>query len=107
MGMKKVFYLDPNERKWTMEDLGLQWNDLEDLAMLNQKIEGTFYAKAGKIVKWTDIANCCPECLTSLEYNEEFDSTYCKSCNEWRDMICTDPYCEHCMERPEKPSDCK
>lgn len=106
MGMKKVFYLDPNERKWTMEDLGLHWNDFEDLALMNKRIEGTFLAKGRKIVEWTELSNHCPECLDHLKYNDEFDSTYCNSCNEWQELICADPHCEHCIQRPEKPSDC-
>ena len=104
--MKKVFYLDPDERKWTMEDLGLHWNDFEDLALMNKRIEGTFLARGGKIVEWTELSNHCPECLDPLKYNDEFDSTYCKSCNEWQELICADPHCEHCIQRPEKPSDC-
>ncbi|WP_438316691.1 hypothetical protein [Sporosarcina sp. FA9] len=105
MGKKKVFYLDPDERKWTMEDLGLHMYDFQDLALMNQKIEGTFLAKGRKIVAWTDPSNHCPECLERLKYNDEYDSTYCKSCNEWQESLCDDPTCEHCSTRPNKPSE--
>ncbi|MHA6258552.1 hypothetical protein ACXYMX_01445 [Sporosarcina sp. CAU 1771] len=107
MGIKKVFYLDPDERKWTLEDLGLHMNDVKDLAYSSKKIEGIFFANKRKIIESSDALEHCSTCLELLEYNDEFDSSYCGSCNEWREFSCADPDCEYCLERPEKPSDCK
>jgi len=105
LGKKKVFYLDPEERKWTMEDLGLQLYDVQYLKLMNKKIEGTFFAKGRKVVAWTELSNHCPECSEQLKHNEEYDSKFCASCNEWQESSCDDPTCEHCTSRPNKPSD--
>ena len=40
MGKKKIFYLDPDERKWTMEDLGLILNPLRAPSVEKKDIEG-------------------------------------------------------------------
>jgi hypothetical protein len=106
MGKKKVFYLDPDDRKWTMEDLGLSWDDLELTDEKVESIEGVFFANNGKIISRMELPNHCPDCLDTLAYNDEFDSIYCEDCDEWRDSPCTDPSCEYCSIRPEKPSDC-
>lgn len=105
MGKKKVFYLDPDERKWTMENLGLNLYDFQDLALMNKKLEGTFLARDRKIVAWTDTSNQCPECSGPLKFNDEYDSKYCISCNEWQESSCEDPTCDYCSARPNKPSD--
>ena len=107
MGKKKVFYLDPDDRKWTMEDLGLSWDDLEATNEKMGTIEGVFFANNGKIISRMELPNHCPDCLETLAYNDEFDSIYCEACDEWRDSPCTDPSCEYCSIRPKKPSDCK
>lgn len=105
--MKKVYYLDPDERKWTMEDLGLHWNAIGDVVMERERIEGIFFASGRKIIERLDMSNHCSVCLDALRYNDEFDSVYCEACNEWRELACADPLCEYCLARPEKPSDCK
>ena len=119
MGKKRTFYLDPDERKWTMEDLGLSWDDLiqpsdesvkwpaEGPVEEQKSFEGAFFAKNRKIIDWFELPDHCPECLERLSYNDEFDSIYCVPCDEWRDIACEDPTCDYCAERPEKPSDCK
>jgi len=106
LGKKKIFYLDPDERKWTMEDLGLSWDDLANTKTERKMIEGTFFANNGKIIDWSEMSDHCPECLERLAYNEEYDSVYCIPCDEWQDIPCEDPTCEYCADRPEKPSDC-
>ena len=40
------------------------------------------------------------------EYNEEFDCYYCVECNEWLENKCSNPQCDYCSNRPEKPNDC-
>lgn len=105
MGEKKVFYLDPDERKWTMEDLGLSWDDLLQTAEVRKPIEGIFLAKNRKIIDWVELPDHCPDCLEKLTYNDEYDSIYCSTCDDWRDIPCQDPTCEYCQARPEKPSD--
>lgn len=102
-----VFYLDPDDRKWSMEDLGLSWDDLLHMNGANATFGGTFFAKNRKIVEWFELPDYCPECLERLSYNEDFDSVYCAPCNEWREIACDDPTCNYCSERPDKPSNCK
>lgn len=102
-----TFYLDPEKRKYSMEDLGLSWDDLLHITDEKSKFNGTFYAKNRKIVDWFELPDHCPECLERLNYSEEFDSIYCEPCNEWRDIACEDPTCEYCQERPDKPSSCE
>lgn len=94
-----------------MEDLGLS---LDELLQMTEKpeeeqkvFEGTFFANNRKIIDWFELPDHCPECLERLSYNDEFDSIYCKPCDDWYDTACEDPSCEYCVERPEKPSDCK
>lgn len=106
MGKKMVLFLDPDERKWTMEDLGLSWETIEQLSEGRKEIEGTFLMSDGKIRKWSEVANHCKVCLDPLAYNDEHDSIYCPTCDEWREPSCADPYCEYCLARPKKPSQC-
>lgn len=101
-----TFYLDPDKRKFSMEDLGLSWDYLLNVTDEKSSIEGTFYAKNGRIVDWFELPDHCPDCLERLSYNEEFDSVFCAPCNEWRDIACNDPTCTYCKERPDKPSAC-
>ena len=107
MGKKKVLYLDPNDRKWTMEDLGLSWNSISNLRAGKKEIEGVFLVKNGKICELHELPNHCKVCLDSLDYNDEHDSIFCPSCDEWREGSCGDPSCEYCLARPTKPSNCK
>jgi len=90
-----------------MEDLGLSWDDLLNTTTEKKAIEGIFFANKGKIIELSEIPDYCPDCLARLTYNDEFDSVFCLSCDEWRDIPCADPNCEYCIERPNKPSDCK
>lgn len=107
MGKKRVFYLDPDERQWTMEDLGFSWEDMEDPREDKKAIEGIFLMKNGKIRELFELPNHCRVCLDRLAYNDEHDSIYCEACDEWRETSCSDPYCEYCLARPVKPSHCK
>ena len=107
MGKKKVIYLDPDDRKWTMEDLGLSWKSIGNLWEDKKEIEGIFLMKNGKIRNLVELPNHCKICLDPLDYNDEHDSIFCPSCDEWRESSCSDPTCEYCLARPEKPSNCK
>lgn len=106
MGEKKVFYLDPDERKWTMDDLGLSWETIISTPMRKNALEGVFLMKNGKIFEWSELLSRCMVCLDSLAYNEEHDSEFCAACDEWREDSCADPSCEYCLARPAKPSYC-
>ncbi|WP_342512750.1 hypothetical protein MKY34_19380 [Sporosarcina sp. FSL K6-1522] len=106
MGNKKVFFMDPDERKWTMEDLGLSWDMIDGLQTDRKAIEGTFLMNNGKIRKLHELANHCRVCLDPLDYNDEHDSVFCPTCDEWREPSCSDPNCEYCLARPAKPSNC-
>jgi hypothetical protein len=43
-------------------------------------------------------------CGSERQYNQQYDCYYCELCNEWLEKKCTDPTCEFCTTRPEKPS---
>lgn len=105
LGKKKVFFLDPDERKWTMEDLGLSWETIGQ-SVHEKEIEGIFLAYQGRIHKGSELSNLCMVCLESLAYNDEHDSVFCPTCDEWREPSCADPDCEYCLARPNRPSQC-
>ena len=107
MGKKKVIYLDPDDRKWTMEDLGLSWESIDSLMTDKKGIEGVFYMKNKKLLGIHELPNHCKVCLDALDYNDEHDSIFCPACDEWREDSCSDPGCEYCLARPPKPSHCK
>lgn len=46
----------------------------------------------------------CSVCQHYLFYSDDYDSFYCKECDEWKEQKCSDPICEFCLVRPEKPS---
>ncbi|MCZ2258935.1 hypothetical protein [Sporosarcina sp. G11-34] len=106
MGKKKYFYMDPNERKWTMKDFGFDWGLPDEPLLKRKEIEGTFLMKNGKILKLHELSTHCEECLDPLGYNDEHDSLFCPACDEWRQDLCQDPNCEDCLGRPAKPSNC-
>lgn len=107
MGKKKIFYLDPDERKWTMEDLGLSWDTLPSAQIESHTIDGVYLMKDGRIFNAREFEGRCHVCLTSLAYNDEYDAQFCSVCDEWREEICSDPTCDYCFTRPKKPSDYK
>ena len=47
----------------------------------------------------------CPRCGEPKSYTADFDSFYCKPCNEWLEDICNDRECLFCRTRPVKPND--
>lgn len=104
MGMKKSFYLDPDERKWTMEELGLTWDEFPSTQAENHTIEGIYLMKDGEIFNAQELSEICHVCFTSLDYHDDYDAAFCPSCDEWREEICTDTTCEYCLVRPKKPS---
>ncbi|KXH80092.1 hypothetical protein AU377_10175 [Sporosarcina sp. HYO08] len=73
----------------------------------SKTIEGTFLLKNGKMIERSELFNHCHVCLEKLHYHDEYDSLYCKVCDEWREESCSDPTCEYCLGRPEKPSKCE
>lgn len=48
--------------------------------------------------------NFCPACNSERQYAYKYDAFYCELCNMWLEDKCTDPECEYCTTRPEKPS---
>lgn len=101
------FYVDPQDRKWTTKDHELDWKSIEAAPTRKNAIEGTFLMKDEQILEWSELLDRCIECLHQLNYNEEYDSEFCSTCDEWREESCLDPDCEYCLARPEKPSSCK
>jgi hypothetical protein len=90
-----------------MNDLGLRWEIFVDEVERTKACDGRFYANNRKIVELYQLPNHCVKCLSQLSFNDEFDSTFCADCDEWREASCGDPLCDFCLDRPTKPSDCK
>jgi len=67
--------------------------ELDDLVIIdNFEIEG-----------FIDRKKFCSKCKNSLVYYEDFDTYFCPKCNEWNEKKCSDPECDYCVNRPEKP----
>lgn len=43
------------------------------------------------------------DCGHERMYSEKYDSFYCPKCGKWLEGKCSDPNCEFCAVRPEKP----
>ena len=44
-------------------------------------------------------------CEHPRSYCPRFDAYYCERCDVWKEDRCSDPDCEFCKGRPEKPSE--
>lgn len=44
------------------------------------------------------------KCGNEYEYVERYDAFICRACDKWIEVICLDPECQFCPERPSKPS---
>lgn len=49
----------------------------------------------------------CDKCNKKISYNSNFDSYYCRYCNEWKECICSDIGCLLCKYRPPTPNKIK
>lgn len=103
MGEKKVFYLDPEDRHWNNL---MKFALSNDMPSINDGDKLVFLVNNNKVVEWSEMADHCIHCMQSLVYNEEFDSVYCPSCDEWREEACDEEECDFCRARPAKPSMC-
>ncbi len=45
----------------------------------------------------------CPKCQQPRIYSDVYDAYFCPQCNMWLESACSDPNCEYCRNRPEKP----
>lgn len=43
-------------------------------------------------------------CAHPRSYSQKYDSYFCADCDRWVEGRCSDPDCEFCKNRPEKPS---
>jgi len=69
------------------------------------KGEITFDSNEEK-VKFKNTFTChCSECGYFTKYNIKYDAYFCPDCDIWCEAKCSDPECEFCKHRPEKPSD--
>lgn len=48
--------------------------------------------------------NNCAKCGGPLQRDEKHDAYFCAACDSWREKKCSDPECEFCAGRPERPS---
>lgn len=46
----------------------------------------------------------CSNCTSERQYSNKYDAYYCELCNIWLEEKCSDPECQYCPTRPEKPS---
>ncbi len=51
---------------------------------------------------WVDDA-LCVACANKRIYYNNFDAFFCADCNIWLESNCSDPACEYCRNRPDKP----
>lgn len=50
-------------------------------------------------------AKPCPTCNgENLHRDERHDAHYCVDCVVWTEKQCSDPTCEFCVGRPERPT---
>lgn len=52
----------------------------------------------------------CPHCNTKKKYSswdDGYDAYYCDKCDIWLEPKCSNPECEFCSTRPDKPSEMK
>lgn len=55
-----------------------------------------------KIEGWAD-DSLCETCGNKRIYFDTFDAFFCAQCNIWLESNCSDPTCEYCRNRPNKP----
>lgn len=46
----------------------------------------------------------CSTCGRNAVLIERFDAYACFSCDDWLEKACSDPQCEFCNHRPDRPS---
>lgn len=103
MGEKMLFYFDPEDRHWNNLMKTALNSDMQAVPDGSSRV---FLYNKETMIEWSEMADHCVRCMHSLVYNEEFDSVYCASCDEWREASCEDPSCDFCGDRPAKPSMC-
>ena len=47
----------------------------------------------------------CEQCNQFLIYHDAFDAFFCADCNAWKESRCSDPSCNYCRNRPDRPLD--
>lgn len=45
----------------------------------------------------------CNRCGVRTEYSMDHDAHFCRRCNRWTEQGCSDPNCDICPKRPERP----
>lgn len=90
------FYLDSESKRGKKVDPATKENHLGGIYLLHNR----------KVLTWKELASHCIHCMKPLHYSDEFDASFCKTCDEWREAIC-DPDCQTCQSRPLKPSECQ
>lgn len=95
MNGKMNFFLDPKNRIAPKTSIMNYKQDEQGLYLVANK----------QFINWMDVHTYCHTCLASLTFDDEFDASYCSSCNEWREEKCSDITCEYCEKRPSRPLD--
>lgn len=72
--------------------------------MNTKPIEKELLDSKGNPVAWLVENQLCSKCSNNaIYYYEQFDASFCATCNEWAEGTCTDTECEYCSVRPAKP----
>jgi len=95
MNGKMNLFLDPTKRK------------IRKSSIMNykQNQQGLYLVANKKFINWMEVHTYCHTCLAALTFDDEFDASYCATCNEWREEMCNDSSCEYCENRPTRPLD--
>nr|WP_316046626.1 hypothetical protein [Planococcus glaciei] len=75
MNGKMNFFLDPKNRV------------IQKSSIMNYKQDqqGLYLVANKKFINWMDVHTYCHTCLSALTFDDEFDASYCSTCNEWRE----------------------
>ena len=55
-------------------------------------------------IKYDRKTRTCLRCGSKIKLSDIFDAEFCDRCDEWLIDKCSDPNCEFCSQRPDKPS---
>ena len=71
--------------------------------VVNEEADGTVSVDSIAIEGWLQEHSPCPMCGSVSIMHMEYDAAFCPQCNFWLESSCSDPRCEYCAQRPERP----
>lgn len=71
---------------------------------VEENVEDSTVKIGNKVISgFLDVDKKHEDCRTTRIYYEVYDAYFCPKCNVWLESRCSDPKCEYCTKRPEKP----